>query len=393
MPNTGDPNFGKYGSSFASFLLGIPDQANRSNSQELRLRNWDYSPYIQDDIKLNPKLTVNVGLRWDIQVPFTEEQQPDCVLRSGQAGLVPGDKPCRGGNAIRQLHGMRRIDRAGIHWGHFGPRLGFAYQVNNKMVVQGGFSIAFLNGGAYEYGTNKVAVNYGNLLVGSFARNSSGGPSSSYGSWDDPANIMPNPTPTPFSPGLGAGLQINALAKSDGWAPYAQQWNVNLQRELGWSTLITAAWVANHVIHLPSQNNQINQMNPTYDDQYGDVIDPVTNQSVLADTFSSGRAQAMGFTRARTELCERLRGLFYGCPVAHALSPVLEDLQQLRGIWHYRIQQRTNPGRETLHRRAVIPGWIHAVPLDGQHQQRIFQLHDGRHQQVQPEAGMGYLQR
>ncbi len=65
---------------------------------------------------------------------------------------------------------------------------------------------------------------------------------------------------------------------------------------MGWNTLITAAYVANRVIHLPSQNNEINQMNPKYDDQYGDVIDPVTNQSVLADTFSSGRAQAMGFT-------------------------------------------------------------------------------------------------
>jgi hypothetical protein len=54
--------------------------------------------------------------------------------------------------------------------------------------------------------------------------------------------------------------------------------------------------VANHVIHLPSQLNKINQMDPKFDAQYGDVIDPVTNQSVLADTFSSGRAQAMGFT-------------------------------------------------------------------------------------------------
>ena len=66
------------------------------------------------------------------------------------------------------------ITVADIHWGHFGPRLGFAYQFNNKMVCRAAFAIAFLNGGAYEYGTNKVAVNYGNLLVGSFTRNSTG---------------------------------------------------------------------------------------------------------------------------------------------------------------------------------------------------------------------------
>ena len=68
-PDPTDPNFGQYGSAFASFLLGLPDAANRSNSQELRLRNLDISPYIQDDIKLTPKLTVNLGLRWDIRCP------------------------------------------------------------------------------------------------------------------------------------------------------------------------------------------------------------------------------------------------------------------------------------------------------------------------------------
>ena len=60
-PSRSDPNFGNYGSSFASFLLGLPDSANRSNSQELQLRNRDLSPYIQDDIKLSPRLTVNIG--------------------------------------------------------------------------------------------------------------------------------------------------------------------------------------------------------------------------------------------------------------------------------------------------------------------------------------------
>ena len=52
-----------HGERMVGFLLGIPDQVNRSNSQELRLRNWDLSPYVQDDIKLSPKLTFNVGLR------------------------------------------------------------------------------------------------------------------------------------------------------------------------------------------------------------------------------------------------------------------------------------------------------------------------------------------
>ena len=318
VPNTGDPNFGKYGSSFASFLLGLPDSANRSNSQELRLRNWDYSPYIQDDIKLNPKLTVNLGLRWDIQVPFTEEHNLIVYFNQDHPGTYPGTTIAGSATKFGNCTGCAGYDRADIHWNHFGPRLGFAYEVSPRMVVQGGFSIAFLNGGAYEYGTSKVAVNYGNLLVGSFTKISGGGTSSSYGSWDNPSNIMPNPPAREFDPGLGNGNQINSFSKHNGFAPYAQQWNVNLQREMGWNTLVTAAYVGNRVIHLPSQNNKIGQMDPKYDAQYGDVIDPVTNQSVLADTFSSGRAQAMGFTTPYANFVNDFGG---GSTVAQALGP------------------------------------------------------------------------
>jgi len=282
VPDPKDPNFGSYGSSFASFLLGLPDSANRSNSQELRLRNIDLSPYIQDDIKLTPKLTVNLGMRWDIQVPFTENGNNVVFFNpAGQnpaAGNIPG-AATKLGNCV----GCAGFNRADIHWGHIGPRLGFAYEVNNKTVVQGGYSVAFLDGGAYEYGTSKVAVNYGNLLVGSYTRSSSTNNISSYGSWD--SNVLPNPTPTPFSPSLGVGTQINAFSRKDGYAPYSQQWNVNVQREAPWNVFVTAAWVGNRVIHLPSQLNPIDQLDPKY----------LALGSKLDLCFCDGKAQAAGF--------------------------------------------------------------------------------------------------
>jgi hypothetical protein len=294
VPNSNDPNFAKYGSAFASFLLGLPDQANRANNIEARLRNWLVAPYIQDDIKLSPKLTVNLGLRWDIQAPFTENNNNIVFFNPDAPGTLPGTTIAGSATKFGNCTGCAGFDRADIHYTHFGPRLGFAYELNHKTVLQGGFSIAFLNGGAYEYGTSKVAVNYNKLLVGSFSKNSTGGVQSSYGSWD--TNIMPNPTAQPFNPSLGEGTQINAFSKKDGYAPYGQQWNVNLQREVGWNTFLSAAYVANRVIHLPSQNNRIDQMDPKYDAMYGNVIDPITNQSVLADQFSTGDAQRMGFS-------------------------------------------------------------------------------------------------
>jgi hypothetical protein len=283
---TADPNnLDTTGSSFASYLLGLPDSANRSNSQELRLRNWDLSPYIQDDIKLTPKLTLNVGLRWDIQVPFTEMHNnvvffdPNNPRTNPAAGGLPGALTKFG-----NCNGCAGYDRAYIHWGHFGPRLGFAYQINDKTVLQAGFSVAFLNGGAYEYGTSKVAVNYGNLLVGSFAQNNTGTNVSAYGSWD--TRVMPNPAPTPFSPTLGiGGTQINAFSSTDGFAPYSQQWNVNVQRELPYDMFLTAAWVGNRTIHLPSQLNSINQLDPKYFALGND----------LNLSFADGSAQAKGY--------------------------------------------------------------------------------------------------
>jgi hypothetical protein len=309
IPNTTDANYGNYGSSFASFLLGLPDSENRSNSLEEKLRNWDISPYVQDDIKLSPKLTLNVGLRWDIEVPFTETDNLIVYFNQDNPGTDPAAIGPNGpipGSATKfgSCTGCAGYTHADTHYQHLGPRAGFAYKVSNKMVVQGGFAVAILNGGAYEYGTSKVAVNYGNLLTGQFNRASSSTTTSAPGSWD--TNLIPASNPTPFSPGLGGGNQIDSFSKHDGYAPYSQQWNINVQRELPYNMLFTGAWVGNRVIHLPSQNNRIDQMNPAFDAQYGNVQSSCgpPGTSVLADNFApydpvtnkTGCAVADGFT-------------------------------------------------------------------------------------------------
>jgi hypothetical protein len=294
--------FGDYGSSFASFLLGLPDEEDRSNSAEERLRNFDFAPYIQDDIKLSPRLTVNLGVRWDIMVPFNSVDNNIVFFNNSNPAPDPGaigpNGPLSGGaSKFGSCSGCAGFDRGDVNWKHFGPRLGFAYRLNKKTVVQGGFNVAFLNGGSYEYGTSKVAVNYGNLLTGQFHRPSTGSYVSGPGLWD--TNPIPANQLTPFSPSLGNGNQIDAFSPTkDSYAPYSQQWNVNLQHELPYNMFLEAAWVGNRVIHLPSQNNRIDQMNPAYDAQYGSVLSTcASNQgnSVLSDSFANGCAQQDGF--------------------------------------------------------------------------------------------------
>lgn len=308
--NSTGPNFNTDGSSFASYLLGVPDNANRTNSQELILRNFDLSPYVQDDIKFSPKLTVNVGVRWDIMVPFTENHNNIVFFNptstSPYYANASGTPIAGGASKFGTCTGCAGYDRAPTDFKHFGPRIGFAYELDKKTVIQAGFAVAFLNGGAYEYGTNKVAVNYGNLLVGSFKRNSTGTTQSAYGSWD--ANPLPDPPATPFSPGLGAGAQINAFSKKDNYAPYAQQWNVNYQRELPYNMYLQAAWLGNRIIHLPSNLNKIDQLDPKY----------LALGSQLALTFNDGSAQKAGFSLPYNNFVNDFGG---SATVAQALQP------------------------------------------------------------------------
>ena len=196
---------GTTGSSFATFLLGDVDQVTRLFSPELKLRNFAVSPYIQDDFKITPRLTLNLGVRWDILVPFNEESNNFAYFDAN----IPN--PAAGGRlgAITKFGncpGCAGIDRAPINWKLFSPRLGFTYQLNSKTVLQGGFSRNYLNGGAYEFGTNKVAVNYGNVLNGSFNCPSLSSNITCYGLWD--AKVVPTLGPIPFSPGIGTGSTV-----------------------------------------------------------------------------------------------------------------------------------------------------------------------------------------
>jgi len=305
---TADPNnLGTTGNAFASFLLGTVDSANRTGSTEQRLRNWDFSPYIQDDIKINRKLTVNLGVRWDVMVPFTAIGNnivyfDSKIANPGAGGLLGA--ATKFGNCT----GCANLDRAAIHMNHISPRFGFSYSLNNKTVLQGGFSQNYLNGGAYEYGTHKVAVNYGNLLLGSFTRNSTGSTTPGFGSWD--SNVLPYPAPIPFSPTLGIGTQINAFnPKEDGRAPYNVVWSVGVQRELPFNMFVTASYAGNRANFLPAQLNPINQLSPKFLTKYG---------SLLGQQFNSPAAVAAGIVSPYPNFANDFGG---SATVLQALTP------------------------------------------------------------------------
>ena len=341
-PDSSNPNFGSYGSSFASFLLGEVNSASRQYALNVKLRNLALSPYIQDDIKVNSKLTVNAGVRWDIMVPFTEAN--DNIVFMNPAVLEPSAGNIAGGaTKLGHCTGCSGYDRADIHWGYFGPRLGLAYMINDKTVVQVGGFLSFLQGGAYEFGTANVASAMANLLVGEFNRSGTGSSTPGYGNWD--ATQLPSPPATALTASIGNGNSINYFDRNRGIAPYDQAWNVTIQREIPGNTILELSYVANRAVHLPSNLNPMNQPSASIL-QYG---------SLLSQPINSPAATAAGFKSPYPNFVNDFGG---GATVFQALRPYpqysnVQNLYDLAGSFSYnslqaQVQKRFSNGLSYL---------------------------------------------
>ncbi len=273
------------GNAFASYLLGQVDTASRQFVTENKLRNLYVAPYFQDSIKVTPQLTVDAGVRWDLMRPFTDAHNDVVFLDTSLANpgaITPSGSALAG--AATQFGSCALCsgyDRADMKWNHLSPRFGFTYQVNSKTVVLGGFSLVFLNGGAYEFGTSKVSNDYGGILAGNEITPSNGTNVAAYGSWDSMALPLPQTTPLTRTVGNGLGI-LHVFSKNDGTAPYDEAYNFGIQRELPWNMYSSISYVGNNIRHLPSALNNTNQLSPQF----------LGLGSVLGEAWTSPAAQA-----------------------------------------------------------------------------------------------------
>jgi hypothetical protein len=137
------------GLSYASFLLGQIDKGSFTQylQQEFGARFRAISPYVQDDWKLTSKLTVNLGLRYDFYPTVTEVHNAESFFNPTLANPVTG------------LNGALAYTGSGAgtcncstpannYYKNFGPRLGFAYQLDPKTVIRASYGVMFSHGGA-----------------------------------------------------------------------------------------------------------------------------------------------------------------------------------------------------------------------------------------------------
>src|SRR5262249_37565683 len=142
--STGNPSVsGTTGSGYASFLLGLSSGGSFSYGSDINFIFRYYSWYVQDDIKVSRKLTVNAGVRYDLPLPRLEQNRQNSnfnpFLPNPGAGGIPGALEFAGSGTGRSGHDILQDVRKNA----LGPRLGFAYQLTPKTVIRAGGSIIY----------------------------------------------------------------------------------------------------------------------------------------------------------------------------------------------------------------------------------------------------------
>ena len=144
---------GTGGSGFAQFLLGLPSGGNITNLHNVDYGRPVYAFYVQDDYKVTPRLTLNLGVRYELFIPvrerFDEQGTFDLATRTmlvpkGQTAqftpLIAASIPI----SDTASRGLVPTDKNNV-----APRIGFAYKATNRLVVRGGYGIFY---GGYETG-------------------------------------------------------------------------------------------------------------------------------------------------------------------------------------------------------------------------------------------------
>lgn len=265
------------GNSFASFLLGGPDSASAAATpvQDVNITYRNTAFYFQDNWKVSSKLTLNLGIRYEVPVNWTAPTMGSISLTTPNpaANNLPGAYVFPGSGPNRL--GVKRFWPT--DYTNIGPTIGFAYAASQKTVLRGGFGIfyqATSNGGCgCTTGAN-----------GSFAQISQDGISSPF-LWD---NGLPKPAgyqPPPFlGPSVGNGLAVDYMGPTFGKAPRIYNWSFGVQREIK-KFLVELEYAGNRGFGLNSTID-LNQVNPSFLSLGPLLGQNITAPAVVAAGFS-----------------------------------------------------------------------------------------------------------
>ncbi len=292
------------GLSYAGYLLGLVHGSSVTQNAvaETGGRYKTYAGYVQDDIKVSSRLTLNLGLRWNVWGPFTEVANRmsffNPTLANPLAGGIPGALQFAG-DGTDSCHCETPVK---THYVNPGPRVGVAYRIDDKTVLRGGYSIYYAHAGGVGGRTNgrQGLSQLGFNTSASFSSVASGQPAFNW------ASGYPTFQAAPFlNPSYGIGF-ITAAAGAPiagpstaqtitygdpelgGKPPYYEDWNISMQRSLSANNVLTVAYSGSSGHFLPGAGNAgpfTNQVPLKYL-----ALGPLLTQTLSAATLAQAQA-------------------------------------------------------------------------------------------------------
>ncbi len=254
---------GGVGQGLATFLLGIPTGGFIQRNANEAIQSTYWSLYFHDNWRATHKLTLDLGVRWEYEGPTQERYNrsvrgfdfiaPQAIEASARAAYAANPDPSlpvdkfhvRGGLLFAGVNGVPRgfFDKV---FTNFLPRVGFAYQVNKRMVWRGGF-------GTYDISIGQPAQN--RSIQSGFSINTNVVPSLDNGQTFISTLANPFPSGLLTAPEASAGLATflgNAISfyNPAGITPYTMRWNVNQQIVLPGNVLLETGYVGSKAIKL-----------------------------------------------------------------------------------------------------------------------------------------------
>ena len=246
------------GAAYADFLLGLPQttaSANPAPASYLRGNMWSF--YAQDQYKVNRRLTLSYGVRWEVSQPYTDKFGRIFNYDPAKSALVVPNAGIKYINSLFPKNvTILTASQAGYPDGslmnyqksNIYPRIGLAYKLtsDNKTVIRMGYGL------------------YGNIIYGALTRGMEGGPfggsATYFNSISNGVPLLTFPTPFVLAAGQAAAFQNASGYNPNLTVPYLQQWNITLERQIG-SVGLSVAYVGSHAVNLLYGRN-INQPPP-----------------------------------------------------------------------------------------------------------------------------------
>ena len=257
---------GQYTFTYASFGTNTPSAFSQNfagagtTGATTHPNSTDFAVFLQDDFRLNTKLTLNLGVRYDKQFmarPPVQNPDPQLLANDLDTSRQPNDS------------------------NNFGPRAGFSYAPNEKTVIRGGYGIFFGRTTAIMLGT--AHSNNGINILG-VTLNCAAVP--------NPCPIYPNIFTT--APAASANIPNLFLFSKDYQQPYVQQGRIGIEREIMKDTTLSVTYLYFRGVHL-SRTRDINLLPPVATT----AIDQTTGQTFTVQRFpGTGATPAAQFTSA-----------------------------------------------------------------------------------------------